>query len=137
MQAPNKLAIEDSPGSNGQTRRLPVYVRFRDLVGANIVRNWPQLLRLIAIEGFPRGILLSPNARAWPVTEVEAWLASRPPAGQAGAGLPPAMPPADLGTTGLDFRRDRSGRVRPLGKPRKTPVGGDFSEKEVGHERCD
>ncbi|MFZ1885331.1 MAG: hypothetical protein WAU53_17460, partial [Rhodoplanes sp.] len=58
MQAPNKLAIEDSPGSNGQTRRLPVYVRFRDLVEANIVHNWPQLLRLIAIEGFPRGILL-------------------------------------------------------------------------------
>ena len=88
---PNKpapgLTIEGSPSSNGQPPRLPVYVRYRDLVEANIVRNWPQLLRLIAIEGFPRGVLLSPNARAWGIGEVRDWLASRPQAGQVGARL--------------------------------------------------
>ena len=125
------------PALDGQTPpRLPAYARFADLVAANIVRNWPQLLRLIEFEGFPRGIQLSRNARAWEIEEVQAWLASRPPAGQGGAPrLPAAMPPADLGTTGLDSRRDRSGRARPLGKPRKTPSGGDLSEKEAGDER--
>lgn len=81
--------IEDGPSSNGQPPRLQVYVRFRDLVEANIVRNWPQLQRLIAIEGFPQGIRLSPNARAWVISDVETWLASRPPAGPGGEGSAP------------------------------------------------
>jgi hypothetical protein len=60
--------------------RLSTFVRFRDLVDANIVRNWPTLLRLIAEDGFPSGIMLGRNTRAWPLDEVEAWLAERPTA---------------------------------------------------------
>ncbi len=57
---------------------LPYYVRFTDLVRANIVRNWPTLLRMIDEEGFPAGALLSRNVRAWRLDAVVAWLASRP-----------------------------------------------------------
>jgi predicted DNA-binding transcriptional regulator AlpA len=57
---------------------LARYVRFRDLVAAGIVYNWPTLLRLIDREGFPVGIWLGSNTRAWRLDEVEAWLANRP-----------------------------------------------------------
>jgi hypothetical protein len=58
--------------------RLPVFVRYRDLVAAGIVNNWPTLIRLITEQNFPCGILLGPNTRAWRLDEVEAWLAARP-----------------------------------------------------------
>jgi hypothetical protein len=51
--------------------------RFADLCAANIVKNWPQLRRLQDNQNFPRGFLLSPHARCWDASEVEAWLASR------------------------------------------------------------
>jgi predicted DNA-binding transcriptional regulator AlpA len=57
---------------------LPVYVRFRDIRAAGIAKNWPTLSRLIDEEGFPRGVMLSPNMRAWLLTEVQDWLATRP-----------------------------------------------------------
>lgn len=59
---------------------LTTFVRFRDLVEANIVRNWPSLLRLIDDEGFPPGIMLGKNSRAWALDDVEQWLATRPTA---------------------------------------------------------
>ncbi|MGO9773938.1 MAG: helix-turn-helix transcriptional regulator [Roseiarcus sp.] len=34
--------------------------------------------RLIDDQGFPPGVLLTPNARAWTEAEVNDWLASRP-----------------------------------------------------------
>jgi predicted DNA-binding transcriptional regulator AlpA len=58
--------------------RLTTYVRFNDLVAAGIVRNWPTLARLIRQEGFPVGKMLSSHARAWPLRDVEKWLAERP-----------------------------------------------------------
>ena len=61
-------------------RRLPVYVRYSDLVSAGIVGSWTQLLRLIDHEQFPVGQMLSPNIRAWRLDAVENWLASRPSA---------------------------------------------------------
>jgi predicted DNA-binding transcriptional regulator AlpA len=64
--------------SDDAARRLPIFVRFRDLKAAGIARNWPTLLRLIDDENFPAGILLSPNIRAWRLDEIERWLASRP-----------------------------------------------------------
>ena len=57
---------------------LPVYIRYRDLVAANIVGSWTQLLRMIEEEGFPTGQLLSPNVRAWRKDLVEQWLSKRP-----------------------------------------------------------
>src|SRR5215204_1348455 len=52
-------------------------LRFRDLNERRIVANWPTLLRLIERHGFPAGIRLGPNMRAWPEAEIEAWLESR------------------------------------------------------------
>lgn len=59
---------------------LPVMCRFQDLVGANITKNWPHLLRLIDDEGFPPGVMLSKNIRAWVVADINKWLAARPTA---------------------------------------------------------
>ena len=59
-------------------RRLPSYVRFRDLRNAGIVDNWEQLRNLVADYHFPPGMLLSPNTRVWDIKDVRAWLASRP-----------------------------------------------------------
>lgn len=61
-------------------RLLPRFVRYRDLVAAGIVANWPTLLRLIAEDGFPPGVMLGRNTRAFPLDEIEAWLRSRPTA---------------------------------------------------------
>mgnify|MGYP000943602430 CR=1 FL=1 len=118
--APRKPALQE-PESAAPHTSLPVYVRFPDLASANIVRNWPQLLRLIEAEGFPRGIRLSANARAWEIAEVQAWLASRPPAG--------------LNKIGPCSQRERSGRAQPMGKPRKAGCGSDASGEEAGHDR--
>jgi hypothetical protein len=68
--------VPDGPGDT----RLTTFVRFRDLVDTNIVRNWPTLLRLIDEESFPPGVMLGRNTRAWTLDEVEAWLATRPTA---------------------------------------------------------
>jgi predicted DNA-binding transcriptional regulator AlpA len=57
---------------------LPKYLRYKDLEAQGIVGSWTQLLRLIDDNGFPQGILLSPNIRAWTEAEVCAWLAARP-----------------------------------------------------------
>ena len=53
------------------------FTRFRDLKARGIVGNWPTLLRLIDSEGFPPGVRLGANMRAWPEDEVAAWLESR------------------------------------------------------------
>jgi predicted DNA-binding transcriptional regulator AlpA len=52
-------------------------LRFDDLKSRNIVKNWPTLLRWIEREGFPAGMSLGPNSRAWRETDIDAWLASR------------------------------------------------------------
>jgi predicted DNA-binding transcriptional regulator AlpA len=57
---------------------LTSFLRYNDLVAANIVKSWTQLLRLIENQGFPPGRMLSPNVRAWTHQEVEEWLAARP-----------------------------------------------------------
>lgn len=55
-------------------------LRFRDLKERQIVLSWPQLRRMVRDYGFPAGLLLGPNTRAWPEEEVEQWLACRPTA---------------------------------------------------------
>jgi predicted DNA-binding transcriptional regulator AlpA len=57
---------------------FPIYIRYDDLEAAGIARNWPTLTRLIEEEGFPRGVMLSPNIRAWKLDDITAWLATRP-----------------------------------------------------------
>ena len=52
-------------------------VRFADLKERGIVTNWPTLLRWIGRQGFPSGIKLGPNTRAWTEDEIDAWLEAR------------------------------------------------------------
>jgi hypothetical protein len=52
-------------------------LRFADLKNRNIVANWPTLSRWIEHQGFPPGLLLGPNTRAWRESEVEEWLSTR------------------------------------------------------------
>ena len=65
------------------------FLRFNDLKQRNIVRNWPTLVRLMNQQGFPTGIRIGAQARAWEEAEVEAWLATRriasPPRSEAAA----------------------------------------------------
>ena len=70
---------DDDDGGDERTA-LPVYVRFADLVRANVVGSWTQLSRLIGHENFPPGVMLSRNVRAWRLDEVNAWLDARPSA---------------------------------------------------------
>jgi predicted DNA-binding transcriptional regulator AlpA len=58
-----------------QRRRL---IRFSDLQERGVVANWPQLKRLVANQGFPSGLYLGPNSRAWFEDEIDEWLAERP-----------------------------------------------------------
>jgi predicted DNA-binding transcriptional regulator AlpA len=58
--------------------RLTTYVRFRDLVAAGIVSNWPTLMRLIREQEFPSGVMIGAHSRRWPLRDVEIWLAQRP-----------------------------------------------------------
>ncbi len=53
------------------------YLRYADLVERQIVNNRTTLSRWIRDNGFPPGILLGPNSRAWGDDLVEAWLAAR------------------------------------------------------------
>jgi predicted DNA-binding transcriptional regulator AlpA len=63
--------------TDGGYSTISTLLRFRDLKSKNIVRNWPTLLRLIERNGFPAGIQLGGNSRAWREEDVEAWLVSR------------------------------------------------------------
>lgn len=55
-------------------------LRYPDLVAKGVVNSRMTLKRLIDGHGFPAGKLITPNARAWDESEVDAWLASRPTA---------------------------------------------------------
>jgi predicted DNA-binding transcriptional regulator AlpA len=51
-------------------------LRFADLAEAGIVRNWPQLRRLIDNHGFPSGYHIA-SSRVWDDCAVDAWLEQR------------------------------------------------------------
>ncbi len=53
------------------------YLRYPDLVERQIVNNRTTLARWIKDHGFPPGVLLGPNSRAWPDDQVESWLEAR------------------------------------------------------------
>jgi predicted DNA-binding transcriptional regulator AlpA len=53
-------------------------LRYKDLRRLGVVSSWPQLRRMQELYGFPSGLLLGPNSRAWRVLDVEKWLAERP-----------------------------------------------------------
>jgi hypothetical protein len=78
--SPAPLHRRQDRGDPDDAAALPVYVRFKDLVAAGVVGNWPMLARLVDEQGFPPGILLGANSRAWKLAEVQTWLAGRPTA---------------------------------------------------------
>jgi predicted DNA-binding transcriptional regulator AlpA len=53
-------------------------LRFKDLRRLGVVSSWPQLRYMQERYGFPTGLLLGANSRAWRAIDVERWLASRP-----------------------------------------------------------
>jgi predicted DNA-binding transcriptional regulator AlpA len=55
-------------------------IRYNDLVEKGVVNSRMTLKRLIDTQGFPPGVLITPNARAWDEAEVDGWIASRPAA---------------------------------------------------------
>ena len=68
-------------GSNDDAAsRLPIFVRYKDLVAAGICDSYRQLYNMIDNDGFPSGMLLSPNVRVWNVADIEEWLLTRPTA---------------------------------------------------------
>jgi hypothetical protein len=71
-------------GDRGDPDDAPLtrLVRYADLARAGIVRNRTQLERLIREQGMPPGRMLSSKTRAWTVSEIEGWLATRQPAGR-------------------------------------------------------
>jgi Prophage CP4-57 regulatory protein (AlpA) len=80
--APRPVSLHYRQGDRGSSDdaapRLPTHVCFHDLRVAGIVSNWPQLYNFIDDYGFPQGVMLSPNCRAWNAEEVRAWLDARP-----------------------------------------------------------
>jgi predicted DNA-binding transcriptional regulator AlpA len=58
-----------------QTTKL---LRYPDLVARGVVASRMTLKRLIDVQGFPPGRLITPNSRAWTEDEVDEWIASRP-----------------------------------------------------------
>ena len=55
-------------------------LRYPDLVAKGVVHSRMTLKRLIDAQGFPAGLLVTPNARAWDEAEVDSWIANRPKA---------------------------------------------------------
>lgn len=53
------------------------FLRFADLVALGIVRNRVTLGRWIRDQGFPEGVMLGPNSRAWSETSVLDWIEKR------------------------------------------------------------
>jgi predicted DNA-binding transcriptional regulator AlpA len=56
------------------------WIRYNDLVAKGIVNSRMTLKRLIDFQGFPAGVLITPNARAWDEAEVDEWISTRPAA---------------------------------------------------------
>jgi hypothetical protein len=63
---------------DASVKSLPTFVRYNYLNDHGIVKNRPQLKRLIEKEGFPPGQLFGANTRVWDVDEVMLWVNSRP-----------------------------------------------------------
>ena len=55
-------------------------IRYPDLVAKGVVNSRMTLKRLIDMQGFPAGVLITPNARACREDEVDTWIANRPTA---------------------------------------------------------
>lgn len=73
VQPPTRRAVA-LPSTPLTTRLLT----FKELQAHGFVPNRATLANWIRTEGFPPGIMLGPNRRAWPEHEVAQWLSTRP-----------------------------------------------------------
>ena len=82
LEAAVRRALKDALGdAGGKARPLPAkLLRFPDLFERGIAKSKMTLHRLIRDEGFPAGILVTPNSRAWTEELVNDWVANRPSA---------------------------------------------------------
>jgi predicted DNA-binding transcriptional regulator AlpA len=55
-------------------------IHYADLVAKGIVNSRMTLKRIIDNQGFPPGIRVTPNSRAWIEEDVDAWIVGRPSA---------------------------------------------------------
>ncbi|MEJ0094841.1 MAG: AlpA family phage regulatory protein [Methylocella sp.] len=55
-------------------------IRYTDLVAKGVVNSRMTLKRMIDLQGFPPGRLVTPNSRAWTEAEVDQWIEGRPTA---------------------------------------------------------
>jgi predicted DNA-binding transcriptional regulator AlpA len=55
-------------------------IRYTDLVAKGVVNSRMTLKRLIDLQGFPPGRLVTPNSRAWTEDEIDLWIDGRPTA---------------------------------------------------------
>jgi len=70
------------PSVSAPTGSTPTILRLPTL-HAEYGLGKSSVYELMATEGFPRPVSLGPRRVGWLASEVEAWLASRPRAGQA------------------------------------------------------
>jgi predicted DNA-binding transcriptional regulator AlpA len=81
-EAENSSALYVSPAARRRRRvfgeALVKFLRYPDLVARGVVRSRMTLHRLIKTQGFPPGVLISPNARAWDEAEIDLWVKNRP-----------------------------------------------------------
>jgi predicted DNA-binding transcriptional regulator AlpA len=56
---------------------MTTYLRFNDLVARGILRNRTTLSRWQKQLGFPAGVLIGPNTRAWTAESIEKWCTER------------------------------------------------------------
>jgi predicted DNA-binding transcriptional regulator AlpA len=56
------------------------WLRFPDLVEKGVVQSKQTLQRLIDKEGFPPGVMITPNARSWSEDDIDNWILARPTA---------------------------------------------------------
>ena len=55
-------------------------IHYSDLVAKGVINSRMTLKRLIDNQGFPPGIRVTPNSRAWIEEDVDAWIVGRPSA---------------------------------------------------------
>jgi predicted DNA-binding transcriptional regulator AlpA len=55
-------------------------IRYTDLVAKGVVNSRMTLKRLIDLQGFPPGRLVTPNSRAWTEDAGDQWVDGRPTA---------------------------------------------------------
>jgi predicted DNA-binding transcriptional regulator AlpA len=108
------MRLESKSADIGKGKEVMMYVDYHGLVSKGVFNSRMTLWRAIRDHGFPPGILITPNRRAWTEDEVGAWIALRPTAPKAGT---PSARIDRIKRRALDGREDpcviREGYAQP------------------------